>query len=59
MHAGALNDSFTTKSYIKSIGEGILTPLQKPGKPKGPATSLRPLTCKDVFTLVDPICTVL
>ena len=44
MYAGALNDSFTTNNYIKSIGEGILTPLQKPGKPKGPATSLRPLT---------------
>ena len=42
--AKALNDSFATNTYIKSIGEGIITPLQKPGKPKGPITSLRPLT---------------
>ena len=28
---------------IQSIGQGILTPLQKPGKPKGPLNSLRPL----------------
>ena len=36
LYAEAINDSFTTHTYITSIGEGIITPLQKPGKPKGP-----------------------
>ena len=44
IYAQAINESFTTQQYIPSIGEGFLTPLQKPGKSKGPCTSLRPLT---------------
>ena len=44
VYAKAINESLSTNSYINSIGEGIITPLQKPGKPKGPVTSLRPLT---------------
>ena len=44
LYADTINDSITTQRYIKSIGEGYITPLQKPGKPKGPLTSLRPLT---------------
>ena len=43
-YAETINESFTTNTYINSIGKGIITPLQKPGKPKGPLTSLRPLT---------------
>ncbi len=43
-YAETINDSLTTNTYINSIGQGIITPLQKPGKPKGPLTSLRPLT---------------
>ena len=39
-----VNQSFETNTYIPAIGEGILTPLQKPGKPKGPIKSIRPLT---------------
>ena len=42
-YADILNDSFSTNQHISSIGEGILTPLQKPGKTKGPVKSLRPL----------------
>ncbi len=38
-----VNECFETNTYIKAIGESILTPLQKPGKPKGPPKSLRPL----------------
>ena len=38
------NLSFETNTYIPAIGEGILTPLQKPGKPRGPVKSIRPLT---------------
>ena len=37
------NECFETHSYIDTIGKSILTPLQKPGKPKGPPSSLRPL----------------
>ena len=38
-----INQSFESNTYIKEIGESILTPLQKPGKPLGPVKSLRPL----------------
>ena len=41
--ASIINECFETNTYIKAIGESILTPLQKPGKPKGPPKSLRPL----------------
>ena len=41
--ATIINECFETNTYIKAIGESILTPLQKPGKPKGPPNSLRPL----------------
>ncbi|XP_063686511.1 uncharacterized protein LOC134820219 [Bolinopsis microptera] len=44
-YAEANNESFSGNKYISSIGQGIVTPLQKPCKPKGPLTSLiRPLT---------------
>ena len=42
--ARVYNLSFETNTYIPAIGEGILTPLQKPGKPRGPVKSIRPLT---------------
>ena len=32
-----------TGEFPKEINNGILTPLQKPGKPKGPVTNLRPI----------------
>ena len=41
--ASILNQCFETHTYIDAIGESILTPLQKPGKPVGPPKSLRPL----------------
>ena len=43
-YAQILNDCFTKNEYLSCIGEAILTPLQKPKKPKGPMKSLRPLT---------------
>ena len=56
IYAEAINNSFESQRYIKSIGEGIITPLQKPGKPKGPLSSLRPLTLlngsRKILTLV-------
>ena len=42
-YAEVINQSFSTGVHIPSIGQGILTPLQKPGKPKGPVKSIRPL----------------
>ena len=39
-----INVSFIAQKYIPSIGVGFLALLQKPGKPKGQCTSLRPLT---------------
>ena len=42
-YANIINESFVTNTHIGSIGQGILTPLQKPGKDKGPMKSLRPL----------------
>ena len=38
-----INECFETHTYIDAIGESILTPLQKPGKPIGPPKSLIPL----------------
>ena len=43
-YAAMINKSFETNTYIDSIGQATITPLQKPGKPKGPLKSLRPLT---------------
>ena len=43
-YAQIINTSLEENEYVKSIGEGVITPLQKPGKPLGPLTSLRPLT---------------
>ena len=39
-----INRCFKTNPYIDNLGEEIITPLQKPGTPKGPFKSLRPLT---------------
>ena len=41
--APIINQCFETHTYIDAIGESILTPLPKPGKPAGPPKSLRPL----------------
>ena len=41
MFTDAINDLFETHQYINSIGEGTIIPLQKPGKPKGPMSSVR------------------
>ena len=41
---------------LREVGEGILIPLQKPGKPRGPCSSLRPVTLlnsiRKAFSLV-------
>lgn len=38
-----LNQTAKTGQYAQEIKEGMLVPLQKTGKPKGPAESLRPI----------------
>jgi hypothetical protein len=37
------NQIFTNDETLDAIGEGIMIVLQKPGKPKGPISSLRPI----------------
>ena len=46
--AKAFNESFEKNIHIEAIGAGILTPLAKPGKPRGPVKSIRPLTLLNV-----------
>lgn len=41
--AQLINQSFELHEHVPSFTEGYLTPLQKPGKPRGPLKSLRPL----------------
>ena len=43
-YASIINKCFETHTVIDELGQGTITPLQKPGKPKGPKESLRPLT---------------
>ena len=40
----------------KEINHGILAPLQKPGKPKGPASVLRPIILLSTLRKILPIC---
>ena len=42
------NESFEKNIHIEAIGAGILTPLAKPGKPRGPVKSIRPLTLLNI-----------
>ena len=42
-YANIINECFESNIYIETIGESILAPLQKPGKPVGPPKNLRPL----------------
>ena len=42
-YAELVNQTFERHEHVASFSEGYLTPLQKPGKPKGPLKSLRPL----------------
>ena len=42
-YTNLINKSFCKGEPIEQIGEGILAPLQKPNKEKGPITNLRPM----------------
>lgn len=43
-YCSIINRCFETNSHLQSVGEATITPLQKPGKPKGPLKNIRPLT---------------
>ena len=41
--ANLLNVAVEGKIHLNDIGDGTLIPLQKPGKPRGPLSNLRPV----------------
>ena len=53
-YAECVNNSLATNTTVDVLGEGIITPLQKPKKEKGPPETTRPLTLSNcshsVFT---------
>ena len=53
-YAECINNSLATNTTVDVLGEGIITPLQKPKKEKGPPETTRPLTLSNcshsVFT---------
>ena len=48
-YSGIINSCFETNTHLTTVGEAVITPLQKPGKAKGPLTSIRPLTLSNSF----------
>jgi len=54
--ADILNTVAETGEYPKELRTGILTPLQKPGKKKGPPANLRPIILLSVLRKILAIC---
>ena len=54
--AKILNEMARTGEHPKEIKEGILTPLQKPGKARGPLTNLRPIILLSMLRKILAIC---
>ncbi len=54
--AQILNETAKTDDYPKEIKEGILIPLQKPGKPQGPTDNLRPIILLSIIRKILAIC---
>ena len=44
VYSTIINSCFETNTHLRAVGEAIITPLQKPRKPKGPLKNIRPLT---------------
>ena len=42
VHSKIINTCFETNTHLTTVGEAVITPLQKPGKAKGPLTSIHP-----------------
>ena len=51
-----LNTIAETGEYPKEIKPGQIPPLQKPGKPKGPAENLRPIILLSTLRKILAIC---
>ena len=45
-----------TREHPPELMLGIITPLQKPGKPKGPIQNLRPITLLSMIRKVLAVC---
>jgi exonuclease III len=51
-----LNTISTTGEHPKEVTEGILIPLPKPGKPKGPVKNLRPIILLSMIRKILAVC---
>ena len=56
--ADLLNNVAETGEFPKEIKLGLLTPLQKPGKPKGPPENLRPIILLSILRKILAICVI-
>ena len=54
--AHLLNILAETGDYPKEIKSGLLTPIQKPGKPKGPPENLRPVILLSTLRKILAVC---
>ena len=54
--ANILNETSKTGKYPEELKEGILTPLQKPGKARGPPSNLRPIILLSALRKILAIC---
>ena len=54
--ADIFNIMAETGEYPREIKTGVLVPLQKPGKPKGPVENLRPIILLSVLQKILAIC---
>ena len=54
--AHILNTIAETGNYPEEVKLGMLVPLQKPGKPKGPPSSLRPIILLSILRKILAIC---
>ena len=54
--AEIINETARTGNHPKELNEGIITAIQKPGKPKGPIENLRPITLLSMLRKILAIC---
>ena len=54
--AAILNNIAETGKFPSELKQGILTPIQKPGKPKGPPENLRPIILLSIIRKVFAVC---
>lgn len=53
-----LNNIATNGEYPQEIKLGLLTPIQKPGKPKGPVGNLRPVILLSILRKILAVCVI-